>query len=227
MKTIVVLAFSGGAAIGRRYWVARRPASRRRGHGHDRPRVSARPADIRRRRARRGALRAHVIDAREEFAREYRVAVAEGRRAVGGALPDGDGADAPLIAKKLVRSPRIENATDRRARRDRPRCGAASRQPSATLEPGAARRSPSPTKPDFDRSKLATRVNRVDDNLWGRTIGRRADEGCAQAAESLFKADAGASRRRPSSPAYVDDRVRAWRAAGHQRRHDALARTDR
>lgn len=187
MSRSVVLAYSGGARSSAAVaWLRKR-------HDADVVTVtvdlgqSADLAEVRERALAVGAIRAHVIDKREEFAREIvwpslmAGALSDSRYPMATAL------SRPLIARTLVEIAAIERATavaHTATSRDRIRLS----QPLAALNPAltviacgdetgfdeaVAERSPEPE-------------TRVDDNLWGRTIGRRADDGSAPADESLF-----------------------------------------
>lgn len=188
MSRSVVLAYSGGARSSAAVsWLRKR-------HDADVVAVtvdlgqSADLAEVRERALADGALRAHVIDKREEFAREIvwpslmAGALSDSRYPMATAL------SRPLIARTLVEISAIERATavaHTATSRDRIRLS----QPLGALNPdltviacgdeagfdeAVAERSPEPE-------------TRVDDNLWGRTIGRRGDDGSAPADESLFK----------------------------------------
>src|SRR5687767_12796106 len=63
-------------------------------------------AEIRDRALSDGAVRAHVLDVREEFARDHALPALKGS-----ALPDVTTLAAPLVAEKLAEIARIENAT--------------------------------------------------------------------------------------------------------------------
>src|SRR5687767_13388315 len=63
-------------------------------------------AEIRDRALSDGAVRAHVLDVREEFARDHALPALKGS-----ALPDVTTLAAPLVAEKLAEIGRIENAT--------------------------------------------------------------------------------------------------------------------
>ena len=213
MKPIVVLAYSGGArsnaAIG---WLADK-------HRAEVVTVtldlgqSGDMNEIRTHALSAGAARAHVIDAREEFARDY---VLPSLRA--GALSDtryplATALTRPLIAKTLVQIAKIENAehvAHGAVGRDRRRLA----QPIATLNPTLKEIA---CAEEIGFAKLlgdgAPAAARIDDNLWGRTIGRRGDDGSTAPDEALFK-----STRRleesPGIPAHVEIEFERGAAVG-------------
>lgn len=67
--------------------------------------------DVRQRALAGGALRAHVIDAREEFAREYVLPALQAGALYEGRYPLATALGRPLIAKRLVEMARMEGAT--------------------------------------------------------------------------------------------------------------------
>jgi argininosuccinate synthase len=67
--------------------------------------------DVRERALAGGALRAHVIDAREEFAREYILPSLQARALYEDGYPLATALGRPLIAKRLVEIARMEGAT--------------------------------------------------------------------------------------------------------------------
>ena len=132
-----------------------------------------------------GASRAHVIDAREEFARDLVLPSLKAGALSDTRYPMATALTRPLIAKTLVQIAKIENASHvahGALGRDRRRLA----QPIATLNPVlkeiACAEEAGFTAPPGDPT-----ANRIDDNLWGRTIGRRDDDGSAEPDESLFK----------------------------------------
>ena len=132
-----------------------------------------------------GASRAHVIDAREAFARDIVLPSLKAGALSDTRYPMATALTRPLIAKTLVDIAKIENASHvahGALGRDRRRLA----QPIATLNPVlkeiACAEEAGFTVPPGDGTP-----NRIDDNLWGRTIGRRDDDGSAEPDESLFK----------------------------------------
>lgn len=158
-----------------------------------------------------GAVRAHVIDARDEYVRDF---VWPSLRA--DALPDGcyplaTALSRPLIAKQLVDVARIEGAalvahasTGRdRARMHRP---VGMLDGSLQVVACADGMPPSQVAEYADRLGLAVPVegaDRVDDNLWGRTVGRAADDGSQEAPDSSFAFTRDMAQT-PASPAVVE-----------------------
>jgi argininosuccinate synthase len=200
----VVLAYSGGARSSAAVsWLRKR-------HDADVITVtvdlgqSADLAEVRERALSDGAVRAHVIDKREEFAREIvwpslmAGALSDSRYPMATAL------SRPLIARTLVEIAAIERATaaaHTATSRDRIRLS----QPLAALNP-ALTVIACGDEPGFDEALAGQSPEpetRVDDNLWGRTIGRRGDDGSAPAGESLFKLTRPLDDT-PAKPAHVE-----------------------
>jgi argininosuccinate synthase len=185
LKPIVVLAFSGGArSTAAIPWLADR-------HRAEVVTVtidlgqSGDMSEIRSHAVAAGASRAHVIDAREEFARDFVLPSLKAGALSDTRYPMATALTRPLIAKTLVQIAKIENASHvahGALGRDRRRLA----QPIATLNPAlkeiACAEEAGFTAPPGDGT-----ANRIDDNLWGRTIGRRDDDGSAEPDESLFK----------------------------------------
>ena len=185
MKPIAVLAFSGGArSTAAIAWLADR-------HRAEVVTVtidlgqSGDMNEIRSHALAAGASPAHVIDAREEFARDIVLPSLKAGALSDTRYPMATALTRPLIAKTLVDIAKIENASQvahGALGRDRRRLA----QPIATLNPAlkeiACAEEAGFTVPPGDGTP-----NRIDDNLWGRTIGRRDDDGSAEPDESLFK----------------------------------------
>ncbi len=185
MKPIVVLAFSGGArSTAAIPWLANR-------HRAEVVTVtidlgqSGDMNEIRSHALAAGASRAHVIDAREEFARDLVLPSLKAGALSDTRYPMATALTRPLIAKTLVQIAKIENASHvahGALGRDRRRLA----QPISALNPLlkeiACAEEAGFTVPPADGT-----ANRIDDNLWGRTIGRRGDDGSAEPDESLFK----------------------------------------
>lgn len=135
-----------------------------------------------------GAIRAHVLDKREEFAREYVLPSLKAGALSDTRYPMATALSRPLIAKTLVDIAKIENASivaHGATGRDRRRLA----QPIATLNSSLAEVACA-EETGFAKElsdDALSRENRVDDNLWGRTIGRRNDDGSQTVDESLFK----------------------------------------
>lgn len=158
-----------------------------------------------------GALRAHVIDARDTFVHD---AVRPSLKA--GALSDGrypmaTALTRPIIARQLVQIARIERAKQVAhgcSGRDAARLSRALKTigpefPSIAFadEPGF----PSPDDGGGDR---------VDANMWGRTIGRRDDDGSMPPPESSFKLTKRLEDT-PNQPAFVDILFERGAPSGH------------
>ena len=132
-----------------------------------------------------GASRAHVIDAREEFARDLVLPSLKAGALSDTRYPMATALTRPLIAKTLVQIAKIENASQvahGALGRDRRRLA----QPISTLNP-MLKEIACAEEAGLDAQPGDGTVNRIDDNLWGRTIGRRDDDGSAEPDESLFK----------------------------------------
>ena len=132
-----------------------------------------------------GASRAHVIDAREEFARDIVLPSLKAGALSDTRYPMATALTRPLIAKTLVQIAAIENAAHvahGALGRDRRRLA----QPISTLNP-TLKEIACAEEAGFPAPQGDGTANRIDDNLWGRTIGRRGDDGSAEPDESLFK----------------------------------------
>jgi argininosuccinate synthase len=185
LKPIVVLAYSGGArSTAAIAWLAER-------HRADVVTVtidlgqSGDMNEIRSHALSAGASRAHVIDAREEFAREIVLPSLKAGALSDTRYPMATALTRPLIAKTLVQIAAIENATHvahGAIGRDRRRLA----QPIATLNP-ALKEIACAEEEGFTSPPRDSAANRIDDNLWGRTIGRGDDDGSTEPDESLFK----------------------------------------
>jgi argininosuccinate synthase len=151
-----------------------------------------------------GAVRAHVIDAREEFTRDFVLPSLKAGALSDTRYPLATALSRPLIAKSIVDIAKIENASavsHGATGRDRRRLA----QPVATLNPSLTELACAEEvgfADELDAVSLS-RENRIDDNLWGRTIGRRGDDGSEAPDETLFTV----TRRldsTPSTPAHVE-----------------------
>ena len=213
MKPIVVLAYSGGArsnaAIG---WLADQHRAEvvtvtlDLGQSGDmnEMRVHALSA---------GAARAHVIDAREEFARDYVLPSLKAGALSDTRYPMATALTRPLIAKTLVQIAKIENAehvAHGAVGRDRRRLA----QPIATLNPTLKEIA---CAEEIGFAKLlgdaAAVAGRIDDNLWGRTVGRRGDDGSSAPDDALFKSTRKLDQA-PNIPAHVDIEFERGAAVG-------------
>ena len=211
MKTPIVLAYSGGlrssVAIP---WLADK-------YGTDVVALtlglgqSTDLMEIRDRALAAGAARAHVIDACDEFVRDYAWPSLRADALSDGRYPLATALSRPLIAKQLVEVARIEGATmvaHASTGRDRARM----HQPIRVLASGfqvvacADRMTPTQVAEYADRLGLAVPVegaDRVDDNLWGRTVGRSADDASQEVPDSAFKVSRNLAQT-PASPAIVE-----------------------
>lgn len=161
-----------------------------------------------------GAIRAHVMDAREEFARDFVLPSLKAGALSDTRYPMATALSRPLIAKAIVGIAKIENAgtvSHGATGRDRRRLS----QPIMTLDPALAEIACAEEvgfSNDLDEATMS-RENRIDDNLWGRTIGRRSDDGSQTPEESLFKV----TRRldsTPGAPAHVEIEFERGAAVG-------------
>jgi argininosuccinate synthase len=185
LKPIVVLAFSGGArSTAAIPWLADK-------HRAEVVTVtidlgqSGDMSEIRTHALAAGASRAHVIDAREEFARDIVLPSLKAGALSDTRYPMATALTRPLIAKTLVTIASIENAghvAHGALGRDRRRLA----QPISTLNP-TLKEIACAEEAGFPALQGEGTGNRIDDNLWGRTIGRRGDDGSAEPDESLFK----------------------------------------
>lgn len=210
MKSIVVLAYSGGArstaAIG---WLAER-------HRAEVVTVtldlgqSADMNEVREHALSSGASRAHIIDAREEFARDYVLPSLKAGALSDTRYPMSTALTRPLLAKTLVRIAQIEDAHaigHGAVGRDRRRLA----QPIATLNP-TLKEIACAEEDGFPAADGKT-ASRVDDNLWGRTIGRRGDDGSSEPDHALFKATRKLDDA-PAKPAHVEIEFERGAAVG-------------
>jgi argininosuccinate synthase len=159
-----------------------------------------------------GAARAHVIDARDEFAREYVLPSLKAGALADTRYPMTTALTRPLIAKTLVQIAKIENAAQvahGAVGRDRRRLA----QPITTLNPTLKEIACAEESGFAALLGDAKPGARIDDNLWGRTIGRRGDDGSAVPDDALFK-----STRRlddaPNMPAHVEIEFERGAAVG-------------
>jgi argininosuccinate synthase len=161
-----------------------------------------------------GAMRAHVLDKREEFAREIVLPSLKAGALSDGRYPMATALSRPLIAKALVEIAAIEGAktvAHGATGRDRRRLS----QPIVTLNPALTELACA-EELGFLKAlspEASAAVNRIDDNLWGRTIGRRGDEGSSAPDDAIFKV----TRRlddTPAKPAHVEVQFERGAAVG-------------
>jgi len=185
LKQIVVLAYSGGprsaAAV---KWLADRyradvvTVALDLGQSRD-------LADIRDRAVGDGAVRAHVIDARDEFLREYVLPSVKAGALSDGRYPMATALSRPIIAKKLIDIARIEGATmvaHGCSGRDAARITRALKTLGPDVQAIAVA-----DQPGFITAADDAQGDRIDGNVWGRTIGRRGDDGSSMPPETSFK----------------------------------------
>ncbi len=211
MKNIIVLAYSGGlrssVAIP---WLTDR-------HNAEVVAVtldlgqSTDLAEIRDRALAAGAVRAHVIDAREEFARDYVWPTLRADALSEGRYPMATAISRPLIAKRLVELAHIEDASvvaHGSSGRDSTRLN----QPLRSLDRALRSIDCADGATAAQIAEYADRLgifvpgpaaDRIDDNLWGRTIGRPADDASEEAPEAVYKVTRGLAQA-PDTPAVVE-----------------------
>jgi argininosuccinate synthase len=174
---------------------------------------SADLAEVRARALAAGAVRAHVLDGRDAFVRDHVLPSLRAGALADGRYPLATALGRPLIAGKLIEIARIEDAAivaHGCSGRDRARIG----NPLRSLDPSlrqiacveewgltadqiagyADRLGITPDAPGQDR---------VDDNVWGRTVGRRGDQASEEAPEAVFTRTRPLAQT-PAQPAYVE-----------------------
>jgi argininosuccinate synthase len=201
----VVLAYSGGARSSAAVsWLAER-------HGASIVTVTLDigqkldVAEIRDRALADGAVRAHVLDKREEFARAFVLPSLKAGALSDARYPMATALGRPLIARTLVEIAAIEKTSTiahGATGADRRRLS----QPLAVLDPSLTEIACA-EEVGF-AAHLASHAapagpNRIDDNLWGRTIDRPGDDGSAEPDEAAFRATKRFDHA-PDSPAHVE-----------------------
>lgn len=174
--------------------------------------------DVRERALALGAVRAHVIDAREEFAREYILPALQAGALYEDRYPLATALARPLVAKRLVEIARMERATAiahgcRGKGNDQVRLDVSARSidpsirviaparewemsPAEAAEFAAARGLPAPRAGDGPYS--------TDANLWGRSIECGVlEDAWAEPPEEIFTLTRGVAET-PDEPAYVE-----------------------
>ena len=142
-------------------------------------------ADIRDHAMGEGAIRAHVLDARDEFLRDYVLPSVKAGALSDGRYPMATALSRPIIAKKLIDIARIEGAkivAHGCSGHDATRIMRALK----TLGPDLQAISVA-DQPGFITDADDAPSDRVDGNVWGRTIGRRNDDGSSMPPETSFK----------------------------------------
>ena len=215
MKNTVVLAYSGGARSSAAVsWLMDR---------HDANVVAVTLdlgqasdlAEIRARALSDGAVRAHVLDKRDEFATDIVLPSLKAGALSDARYPMATALSRPLIARAMVEIAAIEKSSfvsHGATGRDRRRLA----QPVATLNPQlteiACGEEVGFLAQVMDNAPHEA-VNRIDDNLWGRTIGRRGDDGSAEIDETLFRATKSLADT-PGKPAHVEIEFERGAAVG-------------
>ena len=168
-------------------------------------------AEIRDRALAAGAVRAHVIDAREEFVRDFVWPMLRAGALADGGYPMATAMSRPLIAKKLAEIAHIEGATlvtHGSQGRDRSRLEQPLRALDGSLQAIASSDGMTPAQVSEYADRLGISVpapgaDRIDDNLWGRTVGRSADDASQEAPDTAFKVSRSLALT-PASPALVE-----------------------
>ena len=144
-----------------------------------------------------GAVRSHVLDTREEFVRDFVLPTLKADALSDGRYPMATALGRPLIAKKLAEIAQLENATiiaHGCSGRDRLRLANPLRTLDSSLtelafvdEWGLSDAAIATYADRLGISSAGLSEGRVDDNVWGRTVGRRGDDAAEEAPETLFK----------------------------------------
>ena len=165
-----------------------------------------------------GAARAHVLDAREEFVREYILPALQAGAVYEDRYPLATALARPLIAKRLVEIARMEGATAiahgcTGVHNDQVRLEASVRalDPSIALIAAAQSLGLSPdAKLEFARGHNVavldsqTSPYSVDTNLWGRAIAAGIlEDGWNEAPEDIYTLTR-SPQESPDEPAYVE-----------------------
>lgn len=158
-----------------------------------------------------GAVRAHVLDARDEFVRDFVWPSLRADALSDGRYPMATALSRPVIVKQLLAIARIEGAAGvahAAAGRDGVRMQQALRSLDTAVPTIACADSMTATQVGEYASRLgravpAAEAEHVDDNLWGRTIGRFADDASQEAPDALFKLSRSLAHA-PASPAIVE-----------------------
>lgn len=163
--------------------------------------------EIRERAMGAGAVRAHVLDTREEFVKQIVLPSLKAGALSDTRYPMATALGRPLIAKKLVEIAKIESATHvahGSTGRDRHRIGRTIAALDAGLvEIACAEEAGFMQRLVDDAAGTNVAGERVDRNLWGRTIGRRGDDGSGEPPESAFALTKSLADT-PAKPAHVE-----------------------
>ena len=133
-------------------------------------------AEVRQRALAAGAVRCHVVDAREEFARDVIVPSLKAGALLEGRYPMPTALGSAVIAKSLVTIAHVEDAktvAHAGTGRDQLRLTGAVHAIDPSLKVVACAESSNPSQAD-------------DRNLWGRTIGQWSDLDAVDPPESIF-----------------------------------------
>jgi argininosuccinate synthase len=175
-------------------------------------------ADIRERALALGAIRAHVIDAREEFVRDYIIPALQAGALYEDRYPLATALARPLVARRLVEIARMERATAvahgcRGKGNDQVRLDVSARalEPSIKVIAPARSWDMSPAQVvDYARSRnlpVPTAVESgysTDANLWGRSIECGVlEDPWAEPPEDIYKLTR-APHYGPDEPAYIE-----------------------
>ena len=175
-------------------------------------------ADIRERALALGAIRAHVIDAREEFVRDYIIPALQAGALYEDRYPLATALARPLVARRLVEIARMERATAvahgcRGKGNDQVRLDVSARalEPSIKVIAPARSWDMSPAQVvDYARSRnlpVPTAVESgysTDANLWGRSIECGVlEHPWAEPPEDIYKLTR-APQDGPDEPAYIE-----------------------
>lgn len=162
-----------------------------------------------------GAVRSHVVDAREAFAQDIVVPVLKAGALSDARYPMSTGMGRPVMASQLVDIARIEDATivaHGGVGRDRWRLDNLLRSlnPDLTVVACAAEHgmAASQLQEYVERHQgrswpAGDSRGRADDNLWGRTTGRRGDDAAQEVPDMVFTRTRPLARC-PDEPAFVE-----------------------
>jgi argininosuccinate synthase len=173
-------------------------------------------ADLRARALGLGARRGHVIDARDDFARDFVIPALKANARAEDRIPMATALGRPLIAKKLIEIARIEGATTiahGAVGRDRARIEG----PLRALDPHVAIVAPASEWDSTEQGLIkfaeqhgvtipprSQQPLRADRNLWGRSVGVGGDLDAWQEAPESCYAMTRELDRCPDQPAYVE-----------------------
>jgi argininosuccinate synthase len=147
-----------------------------------------------------GAIRAHVLDAREEFARQYILPALQAGALYGGRYPMTSSLARPLIASKLVEIARIEKATVVAH-------GARGRG-NDLLPLDLSLRALEPTIRILTPARATAAADgpyHVEANLWGRSVEYGVlDDPWQEPPEDVYALTKGAAAAAPVAAAYVE-----------------------